>query len=227
VSALLAVLRVTGQRREHILELSHHANEPNWLAANVSQGLAGLLECERTASEIVEWSPLVIPGMFQTYDYARAILGDDDTLARAEVETRVTLRLERRAKLTHRDTQPADYVALIGECALRQKIGGTAVLFDQLRQVLTCATQPATTVQVVPIGNGWHPGLMGPFNLYNFAEFPSIVHLEHHRSSVFLYDDTDVMEYKRATAMVRRAAMSPGASSEFITDMIRRMESEA
>jgi transcriptional regulator with XRE-family HTH domain len=28
VSALLAVLRVTGQRREHILELAHHASEP-------------------------------------------------------------------------------------------------------------------------------------------------------------------------------------------------------
>jgi hypothetical protein len=136
------------------------------------------------------------------------------------------LRLDRRAKLTHRDTQPAEHVALIGEYALRNGIGGDVVLLDQLRHVFTCATQRGTTVQVVPLGGGWHPGLVGPFVIYNFTESPSIVLLEHYHSSVFLYDDTDVAEYKRAAATVRKAALSPQESSEFIVDIIKQMENE-
>ena len=68
---------------------------------------------------------------------------------------------------------------------------------------------------------------MGPFVIYNFAEVPSIVALEHHQSSVFLYDDGDVTAYKRAAASVRRAALTPGRSSEFIADLVERMEKRA
>lgn len=224
VSALLAVLGVTGQRRQQILDLAHHASESNWLAAGVSQHLDGILECERTAAEIVDWCPLVISGLFQTHDYADAIIGSDDALSRGEVESRVSLRVERRATLLNRESNPVDYQALIGECALRQAIGGDRVLLDQLRQLRTLADQKEITIQVVPIGAGWHPGLMGPFVIYNFADVPSIVALEHHQSSVFLYDDDDVTAYKRAAASVRRAALTPAGSLEFIADLVERME---
>lgn len=55
-------------------------------------------------------------------------------------------------------------------------------------------TWPAVTLRVERIGDGWHPGLPGPFGLYNFDQAPSIVHLENHRSSVFLFDEPDMPE---------------------------------
>ncbi|MEV5542738.1 helix-turn-helix transcriptional regulator [Saccharopolyspora shandongensis] len=224
VSALLAVLGVTGRRRKQILDLAHHASEPNWLASGISEHLSGVLECERTAVEIVDWCPLILSGLVQTYGYASAIIGDNDVLSRSEVESRVRLRLDRRSQLTQRDGHPVDHSVLVGECALHQRIGGATVLVEQLRQLLDLGDQPGTTIQVVPDGDAWHPGLMGPFVLYNFAESPSIVAIEHHRSSVFLYEDDDVLEYKRASAAIRRAAISPQDSSEFILDAIRKME---
>lgn len=229
VSALLAVIGVTGKRRTDILDLARHAADPDWLAAGVpgvSQQLAGVIECERTAIEIVNWSPLLLPGLLQTSDYARVIQSGDDTLSRHEVDARVQLRLSRQGVLTDRKPAPAELTALIGEPALRQVIGDRGVMVDQLQHVLRMTETPTVTVQVVPIGSGWHPGLMGPFVIYNFERSPSIVHLEHRRSGVFLYDDVDVTTYKAASAAVRRAALTVEDSAAFITEVIKEMERE-
>jgi len=76
------------------------------------------------------------------------------------------------------------------------------------------------TVQVVPSNVGWHPGLMGPFILFDFDKAPSIVHLEHHRSGVFLYDEADVEAYRNAADEIRALAMSPVDTAAFITKFL-------
>lgn len=225
VSALLAVIGVTGKRRTEILELARHAADPNWLAAGMSEQLAGLIECERTAIEIVEWSPLLVHGLLQTADYARTIFSASGALARHEVDERIHIRQQRQSVMTERKPAPPELIALIGEAAIRQMIGGRETMIEQLRHVLRVAKRPTTTLRVVPIGNGWHPGLLGPFALYNFARSPSIVHLEHHRSSAFLYNTGQVTDYKVASSVVSRAALSPADSAAFITTVINEMES--
>ncbi|MBB5158470.1 helix-turn-helix domain-containing protein [Saccharopolyspora phatthalungensis] len=226
VSALLAILRVTGRRRHQILDLAKSASEPNWLAAGagVSDRLAGILECERTTVEIFDWCPLIISGLVQTSEYANAVIGSNDTLSRAEISSRVNLRLDRRNQLVNRDGHPADHLLLVGEAALRQRIGGNDVLVEQLRHLVAVSREAGMTLQVVPLGDNWHPGLMGPFVIYNFAESPSIVSIEHHKSSVFLHENDDVMTYKRAAGEIRRAAISPEESTAFILDAIKQME---
>jgi hypothetical protein len=229
VSAYLAAIGITGQQREEVIDLARNASEPNWLAAGlpgVSQQLAGVIQCERTALEIIEWSPLLAPGLLQTVDYARAIIGADDTLTRAEVDARVNLRMGRREILggARDDQPPVEYTVFIGEWALLQRVGGTRVATEQCRQLLALSELPTTTLQVVTIGEGWHPGLMGPFALYNFPDSPSIVHLEHHRSGAFLYDHADVTAYKLAAGDVRRVAMSVDDSREFIVEVLNKTE---
>lgn len=231
VSALLAVLHVTGKRREQIMYLAHRANayESNWLAVQVSEQMDGLLVCESTAVEVTDWCPLVLPGLFQTFDYANAIIGSNDVLTSVEVRQQVELRLDRRKRITDREREDGigavQYRVLIGEYALRERIGGSAALIAQLRHLLEVMSEHNPfTVQVVPVDIGWHPGLMGPFTLYNFEELPSIVLLEHHRSSAFLYEDDDVKSYKVAAANVRRLALSPEDSAGLIESTISQME---
>jgi transcriptional regulator with XRE-family HTH domain len=228
LSAMLTAIGLTGRRRDVILDLARDVPSPNWLTAGIpglAQQLEGVIECERTATEIIEWGPLQIPGMLQTADYAGAIIGKDDALTKAEVEVRVNLRVNRREATANRENrEPADYTALIGEWALRQRVGGKAVLTEQLQHLVVSADEARITVQVVPIGDDWHPGLAGPFMLFNFADTASIVHLEHHRSGVFLYDDGDVKAYKIATAVVGRTALSPADSVTFINSLIKKLE---
>lgn len=220
VASYLTAIGVTGDKRERMLELARGAAEPDWLAVGipgVSQQLAGVLECERTAAAVTNWS-LTVPGLLQTSDYARAIIGTGTP----DAEAKVALRLSRRDALTRRN--PIKLTALLSELALRQVIGGREVMIDQLGYLVKAAELDTVTVQVVPVGEGWHPGLAGPFVLYDFAAEPSIVHLEHHRSGAFLYDNDDVTAYKEAAAMVREAAMSARRSQKLIVDVINEME---
>lgn len=212
VATVLGAIGVTGADRDRILDLARDARDPNWLTTGIpgiSQQLAGVMECERTATTITDWSPGLIPGLLQTGDYARQILGN---------ETRVTLRVGRAEVL--RRTNPVHMVALIGEASIRQKIGSPEVRKHQLRHVLTMAELESVTVQVVPSNVGWHPGLMGPFILFDFEKAPSIVHLEHHRSGVFLYDEADVEAYRIAADEIRALAMSPEDTARFIAKFV-------
>lgn len=234
VVAYLQACGVTGEARERVLSLVRGTTDPNWLASGLpdtsSQLLAGVLECERIATEVDEWSPLLIPGLLQTADYARAILGSDERLSPKELDALVKVRIGRRDNLTKiRDEEsnlgPFEYTALISENALRERVGGQAVLAEQLRYLLELAELPTVTINIVPARQDWHPGLSGPFILYRFADAPAIVHLEHHRSSAFLYEDGDIQAYRAATTVIRRRAMGVEQSLAFIGEVINEVES--
>src|SRR5699024_1622081 len=78
VSALLTGLGVEAEERDRIVGLARNVGNSDWLTSGVpgmSQQMAGMLECERSAAMITDWAPLLIPGLLQTSDYARAILG--------------------------------------------------------------------------------------------------------------------------------------------------------
>lgn len=234
VVAFLQECGVTGEQRERVLMLVRGTTDPNWLTGGipgVSQGLAGVLECERTAIEMIEWQPLIVPGLLQTPDTARVILGSDETLTPRELDGLVSLRMGRREFLTKARNEeanlgPIDYTALIGEHALREGVGSARVTADQLRYLLELCALPAVTVQVVPAGTGWHPGLPGPFILYRFTDSDPIVVLEHLSTTAFLYDDKDITAYKTATTKIRNRALAQEATSELIAQMLAELEDE-
>lgn len=220
VATLLGVLGVTGGERERILELARDARDPNWLTTGIpgiSQQLAGVMEFERTAKRITDWSPFLVPGLLQTGGYARQILGRGATTP-TEVETRVTLRVGRAEVL--RRPQPVQLHALLGKAAIEDKVGSEEEHQHQLRHLLKMSELDNVSIQVVPSGIGYHPGFMGPVILYEFDQAPSIVHLEHYRSGVFLYDEADVQAYAVAADEFRALAMSEEDTASFIAKFV-------
>nr|WP_243788409.1 Scr1 family TA system antitoxin-like transcriptional regulator [Saccharopolyspora gloriosae] len=94
VAMILTALRVSAGERERILDLARNLGEPSRLTvgtAGIPQRSAGAIECERAASAISEWSPMVVPGLLQTADYSRTILGEVD-LPEEDLDTRVIAR---------------------------------------------------------------------------------------------------------------------------------------
>lgn len=220
VASYLTALGITGEPKDFILDLARGADEPDWLtvgAPGISQQFAGVLECDRRAKEIATWT-FVIPGMLQTSDYARAIFGTDDPAS----ETKTALRLSRRDALIRRN--PVHLNAVISELALRQVIGDRDIMLDQLRYLEAAARLPSVTLQVLPIGEGWHPGLAGPFVLYRFPSAPSIAHLEHLSSGAFVYDAENVATYEEAAVQLEETAMSPADTLGLIAAIITEME---
>lgn len=227
VAAMLAHLGVNGEQRDQILALARgNHGQADWLttgAPGVSQQLAGVMHLERTANQMLDWSPAVVPGLLQTRDYAEAILSSGSKLPVDEVQHRVDLRMARRDALMR--TDPIQLDAFVGEPAVLGGIGGRRVMVDQLRYLLKMADRfDSVTIRMVSLFHDWHPGLMGPFLLYDFPDLPSIVHLEHHSSGAFLYDKKELEAYQDAAATLRRVAHDPGGTRAMIAEKIREWE---
>jgi transcriptional regulator with XRE-family HTH domain len=221
VSAILAILHVTGEARDQILSTAARANEPDWLVSGVpglNTQLAGILECERSAERIVDWQPAVIPGLAQTFDYARSVIAAAG-VHHERVEHLARMRLSRRAGLP----KGVHLEALVGKTALYQPVNHKDTLLDQLDFLAELAAEDWAEVRVVPNGGPWHPGLLGPFLLYEFEASGAVVHLEHHRSGVFLYESADVAAYQTVAEEVRQAAMSTADSLSAIAEARERM----
>ncbi|MDQ2883692.1 MAG: DUF5753 domain-containing protein [Actinomycetota bacterium] len=119
---------------------------------------------------------------------------------------------------------PVRLTALLGEAALHEMIGGSRVTADQLRFLVKLAESDTITIQVVRSYQGWHPGLEGPFVLYDFDGAPSIVLLSHYRTGAFVVESRDVAGYKAAVDRIERLAMSPADSFTLITQTAHELE---
>lgn len=224
VERVLAQLDVPIEERERILGVARQPDGASWLSVGTPEQpeqLAALLEFERTAGSITEVAMTVIPGLLQTGDYARAIIGGG-SVPPNEVATRVAVRIGRREVL--QQDEPVKLHALIGEAALQSRVGGPKVMAGQLKRLRAMAELPNVEIQIVPIAAGWHPGLTGSFTLYSFGAATPIVYLEAGRSGLFLSEPPDVDVYQGFATRVRELAMSPELSIECVAGLIDRME---
>jgi transcriptional regulator with XRE-family HTH domain len=122
------------------------------------------LKIEREATALRWWEPILIPGLLQTADYARALFrawqraGSDE-----QVEDLVAGRLQRQAILDRAD--PPELWVLLDEAALHRPVGSAKVMHGQLEHLADMTGRASVTVQVVPADLGAHGGMLGAFIL--------------------------------------------------------------
>jgi transcriptional regulator with XRE-family HTH domain len=221
VSAFLAVVGVVEDERDRIMSLAR-AHETDWLVsgpAGINPQLASVMEYERIADRITVWSPLMIPGLLQTSGYARTVISrGSPNLTTQELETMVMVRNHRRDILTR--PNPVAFDAFIGLPAIHGRVGGPDMMRGQLAHVQDMAKRDNINVQVFDLSGEWYPAHLGQFIIYESADLPPTVYLEHHRSGAFLVDEADVSAYQTAAEQIRREAMSPDQSAGLIADAI-------
>lgn len=224
VAQILTVLDVNGDQYDDIMTLVYGTGEPQWVATTLPeqrQQLAAYLEYEQQAATIIEVSPLMIPGLLQTADHIRAIMTGGGVPA-GDIPTRIAVRLGRKEIITK--ANPARLVALVGQAALYQGIGGRDAAIAQLRYLLEMMQRPNVELRVIPFGTDWHPGLEGAFTLIDSEGPASVVFLETRRSTLWLHKEDDVNAYKHAVDMVQRVALSTQDSARLISELMHRME---
>jgi hypothetical protein len=221
VSAILGYLRVTGERRERIRALARHAREPNWLAPSnpdLPQALTAIAEFEKTATAITTWSPTVIPGLLQTADYIRTIM-DNSFVPIEQADIRLRIRLGRQKILTKQE--PVRLRAIFSERILRDGIGNDDIMSDQVDHLLKMTEWANISVHIVPCGVVYHPGFVGPFEVYEFPETPPVILLEHHRSTALLHDDYHTTAYQRLAKLILGYALDEVASRALLQEVAR------
>ncbi|MEU8569203.1 helix-turn-helix transcriptional regulator [Streptomyces pathocidini] len=165
----------------------------------------------------------VVPGLFQTPDYARALaVGSGAWDDPDEIERFVEARIARQDRLTGDD--PIQVWAVISEGALRQEVGGRVVLRRQLEQLLKLAVLPNIKIQVLPFMAGAHAGMNGAFNIVSFAEQAAIdvVYLDTPSSSLWLESEQDAAHHVAIFDRVARNSLAQAVS----LSLIRRVMEE-
>ena len=147
-----------------------HSVYPAWFA--------NWVDAEQRASVIRWWEPLLIPGLLQTAEYARALFDAWQAIdGNGDTDELVTARLARQAIFDQ--PAPPSFWALMDETVLRRAVGGPKVMHEQLLHLADMSERPRVTIEVVPTDVGAHVGLLGAFAIAGYADdTPGIVYLE-------------------------------------------------
>ncbi|PKW14118.1 helix-turn-helix domain-containing protein [Saccharopolyspora spinosa] len=224
VSAILAILGVTGEDRNRLLKLAREQDQPGWWETGIPglpKQLTGLLEFERDASLIRCLDMILVPGLLQTSDYARAVMRGSG-VEPADIETRVAIRIGRQEILTK--PNGVAFRSFVDAGVLRRVVGGPRVMAEQLRYVAKIAKRRNMMIQVIPEEVAAHPGLEGSFVLLEFPKARPIVHLEQRRLGAFLDEPADVADYANVLDTLQRVAMSPADSAKLIAARADELE---
>jgi Domain of unknown function (DUF5753)/Helix-turn-helix domain len=205
--------------RQRLSDLAHEGKEPAWWQ---SSGLpySRYVGLEAGASSISDFGLGLIPGLLQTPDYARAVLRlFGPLLTDAEIEQRLTGRLDRQRILARPNPPPPRLEALIDEGVLYRVAGNRSIMRAQLEWLLEASDRPNVDIGVLPYTAGLLPSSNNKFIILRFAEpaVPSMVFLEALTTDQFLESDEDVAAYEGVFDAMRSMAAPSDGTRALIT----------
>ena len=224
--AVLELYGVVGAERDALFALARQSRTRGWwhdFADVVPAGSETFYGLEDGAATIGQHSTSLVPGLLQTADYARALVGSVPGVPTAVRQRRVDLRL-RRQQLLERPRPPALRMVL-DEAVLRREIGGSAVMAAQLGHLLAVARRPTVQLQVLPFAAGAHPAAGVSFTVFGFAEPEEtpVVFREQLDANSFLDRPEQVAVYADALADACRAAADPARSQELLAARLEEL----
>ncbi|MEV0093291.1 helix-turn-helix transcriptional regulator [Streptomyces sp. NPDC050738] len=173
------------------------------------------VELEPQACKIRKYMAHTVPGLLQTKAYARALLGVARPSVGDKLEAMLETRLARQAILARPDG-PVLWT-ILDEAVLRRRIGGGAVMHEQLSQLLRMTTEMKhVTVQVAPFDLEEHPLLGGSLTVLSFPRRPDVAYLESSHSGELAEHQGTVAEYALAFDHLQAQALPPSASADLI-----------
>ncbi|MCP3819043.1 helix-turn-helix transcriptional regulator [Streptomyces sp. A3M-1-3] len=173
------------------------------------------MAAEAEAIALNWYEPLLIPGLLQTEEYARALISescpplDDET-----VTERVSARLRRQEALTRRTSTVFGFV--VYEAALRTMVGGRGVMRRQLLRLVEVGELRNVSIQVLPMGRCSGVALNGPLVLLETPDHEQWAWAEGQKTSALYAEPGKVSALTQAHGMIRMNALSIAESMEFI-----------
>lgn len=223
---LFNLYEIPPEQHDDLIELQKLGKSKQWW---VREGFGSLppdyqryLGYESVATTIRDWQLAVIPGLFQTEEYARAV----STATRPKdpenvVEQRVQARMARQRRLLD-DGGPEAWV-IIDEGVIRRIQGDREVMRAQMEHLVAVGKQRNINIQVLPFTAGGHPGTLGSFTMLEFdQEFrPPVVYLEGSSGNMYLEKASDLDRYTLAHTHLCATALKPERSLRFLAQVAK------
>ncbi|MFC3997011.1 helix-turn-helix domain-containing protein [Nocardiopsis sediminis] len=221
---LLAHYETGPEETARIMELREVAKTPGWWQGHdVEKHYGTFIGLEEAAREFSSFEAQIVPGLFQTEDYARAVIRAvraPDRVSAAEVDDLVQVRMRRQAAWMERGTPHV--WAIIGEAAVRQRVGGPAVMGAQVQHLLDLSDKSErVTLQVLPFAAGSHSAMeMAGFTVIDVEDAGlATVYVEGPTATLFLDSPSDMQHYRRVFEHLRKAALNTPDSLALLTSI--------
>lgn len=228
LTALLDFYGVADQRtRDKMFNLSMEQWQKGWWDgfedALYDRRFVDYVWLESRAREIMTYDVMLVPGLLQTPEYARAVIGAvEPENTHAQVERWVTLRMERQQVLT--GSEAPELTSILDEAVLRRPVGGPAVMGAQLEHLMDAAKRPNVNLRVLPYRVGAHPAVNGTFKLFRLADpYPPVAYVESLAGGVYVEAPT-ADRFTAAYAWLRKAALDTEASAKLIAAAAEDLE---
>src|SRR5215472_1082449 len=141
VRELLEIYGVTGSEADALVQLAREARQKGWwhtYGRVLPPWFEAYVGLEAAAVRFRDFQSMVVPGLLQTEDYARAVLRAAPNPGSAEdIDRLVALRMQRQAILGQ--ANPPDLRVVLTESIIRVQVGGPAVMRTQLRRLIDVA----------------------------------------------------------------------------------------
>ncbi|MEO3747935.1 helix-turn-helix transcriptional regulator [Plantactinospora sp. B5E13] len=233
VKAMCELYGVTPEMTEAIRGLATETRSKGWWHAYgdaIPSWFEMYVGLETTASHLRRYDESLIPGLFQTWDYAHAIYRLDRPFAsEEELERLVEVRMQRQSLLTRRLPKPPRLDAVISEAVLRRTLGGSDVMTAQLQHLREVAELPDVSLRVLPLAAGPHPGAVaGSFVILDFPPGnggrslpePSVAYTESLTGALYLDRPEELAAYVNVWKRLTALALDEGQSTNLISTII-------
>ena len=225
--ALLDLYGIAGSERvDELLDLARASRQSSWWSrrykADISAQYLQFIEYEEAASVLRMYEPLLLPGLWQTREYATAIirqLADPDT-PQSLIETRIEIRM-RRQELLDQDPPP-EIVCVLDEAAVQRTAGQRNVARGQIERLIELAGRPNIRLGVVPFGAGFHRGMLEPFHLLEFPdhEDSDVLFSESSRDTILSRDESgEIAGYRAVFEDLRDASLGEADTLTYLSDL--------
>jgi transcriptional regulator with XRE-family HTH domain len=220
VRELLEIYGVTGAEADALVQLARDARRKGWRHAYgpvLPPWFEAYVGLESDAARLREFQPMMVPGLLQTEDYARAVLRAAPQPGHGgDIDRQVALRMRRQAILD--GAGPLEAAIVLGEGVLRAQVGGPAVMRAQLHRLAGLAARPNVTLQVLPLRTAAQVQPVTPFSMLEFADpaDATVVYIEHLTGSLLLENEDEVRRYRVMFDRLCAAALGTGQSAGLI-----------
>ncbi len=211
--------------QERLMSLARASKEPGWWQEFEDLGsppYTFYIGLEDQADSISTFHSSIVPALFQTKEYAQAVIrGILPKISEEVLQTRVTARLKRQERLD--EARPPRVIAVLDEAVLHRHVGNAKIMAAQIQKLVEITSRQDVAIQVIPYESGAHPGMDSSFVLLEFSDppLPGLVYVEGLVGQLYLERENDLERYREALTHMRALALDPESSAQLM-DKVRR-----
>lgn len=218
--ALLELYGACKEEMETLEELRQGASQRGWWStARLPNWLAAYVGLEYDASALRVWELGLVPGLLQTRDYARTLIGQRGDLDNGELDRRVDARMRRQERLTA--PTPLRLEAVVSEMGLAHLANEADLAGEQFGKLIESARLPNVELYVLPVSAGLSVGLSGAFSLLDFPEdvLPPAAYQEYIVGGHVIDDQSVVSEMDTLYRKLRCQTLGTSEGLAFIAEL--------